>query len=156
MGYTHYWEKNEGSKLIIKTFKTKLLKAIEVMGKVVNDNSKLLAGWDGTGKPTVTKDVIRFNGKGEDNSHETFSVASNWDGSFDFCKTARKPYDIVVVACLAVLKHFCGNAVRISSDGFDSSEGKAYECSRLSLEAGVSLAKLYIPTLDTRLEKIFG
>jgi hypothetical protein len=35
----------------------------------------------------------------------------------DFCKTRQNPYDIVVVACLAVLKHRLGVAMNVSSDG---------------------------------------
>jgi hypothetical protein len=36
---------------------------------------------------------------------------------FDFCKTARKPYDAVVTACLILLKQTYGDAVEVSSDG---------------------------------------
>jgi hypothetical protein len=36
---------------------------------------------------------------------------------FDFCKTARKPYDLPVCACLIVLQHYFGDQFRVSSDG---------------------------------------
>ena len=42
----------------------------------------------------------------------------NFEGNeFFFCKTAQKPYDVVVVACLAVLKHRMKDLIVISSDG---------------------------------------
>lgn len=47
-----------------------------------------------------------------------------------FCKTARLPYDTIVVACLAVLKHRLGEAIEVSSDG-----------SRSDWADGVKLAK---------------
>ena len=138
MGYTHYWRLNDGKKINSK----KLKQAIGVMGKIVKDQDKILASWDGIGKPIVTEKEINFNGK-KDFSHENFRIFMNWDGDFDFCKTARKPYDIVVVACLSVLKYYLGDSVRVSSDG----EGE-------ELKEGLELAKTYIPELD--MESIFS
>jgi len=51
--------------------------------------------------PTISDDCIRFNGVEED-GHETFFIprtGTDWE----FCKTARKPYDTVVVAMLTML-----------------------------------------------------
>jgi len=59
-------------------------------------------------------------------SHETFRVDldlgsdgyKSSDGQyFTFCKTAFKPYDICVTACLIVLEHYFKDHVRVSSDG---------------------------------------
>lgn len=68
-----------------------------------------------------------FNGCQED-AHETFSVDRSGGKSysspdekgrvFNFCKTARKPYDGAVTACLIALKHYFGDAVSIGSDGY--------------------------------------
>jgi hypothetical protein len=62
-----------------------------------------------------------------DDSHESFSWPRRqpreaWQtgpaGRADaFCKTARKPYDVVVVACLLVAKHHLGAEVELASDG---------------------------------------
>lgn len=61
-----------------------------------------------------------------DCSHETFRVTqtmkpNSWDPNaaeiFACCKTAYKPYDILVTACLIVLKHHFPAAIRLSSDG---------------------------------------
>jgi len=57
--------------------------------------------------------------------HETFAVSRTlkkkgdyWETGGGFCKTARKPYDLMVKACLLVLLiHLGDRGVEISSDG---------------------------------------
>jgi hypothetical protein len=84
---------------------------------------------DGDGKkpsPNFSNGQICFNGMGED-AHETFILYKQLPKTrikgnkekyhFDFCKTARKPYDIMVCACLILYKHYFPNEVWISSDG---------------------------------------
>ncbi len=76
--------------------------------------------------PVFDDNLIRFNGV-EHDGHETFYIAQEFDEHyrqpdddgklFAFCKTARKPYDTAVTACLIVLKHHLGDAIRLSSDG---------------------------------------
>ena len=36
---------------------------------------------------------------------------------FEFCKTAYKPYDLAVTACLIIAKHHLGGAIFVKSDG---------------------------------------
>ena len=68
--------------------------------------------------------MIRFNGIGEA-GHETFLFHNRkkqdpegyGDPCFAFCKTARKPYDIVVCEVLLVLKRYMPN-LEVGSDGF--------------------------------------
>ena len=56
-----------------------------------------------------------FNGKG-DNAHEPFIFPG--ESGFNFCKTAYKPYDTVVVACLFVARdYFAPDQLEIASDG---------------------------------------
>lgn len=73
------------------------------------------------------KDAIHFNGIGDD-GHETFylpkvytrkmpSSLSHLNLPFQFCKTARKPYDINVCCCLIIAKHHLGDDIRVNSDG---------------------------------------
>jgi len=64
--------------------------------------------------PVCTEELIRFNGIDED-GHETFYFSAGKE-DFAFCKTARKPYDVVVCECLLVLNHFIP-ALEINSDG---------------------------------------
>jgi hypothetical protein len=63
---------------------------------------------------------IVFNGIGDD-GHETFGfplAPFTNNPAFSFVKTARKPYDVVAVACLIVARdHFSTAALEISSDG---------------------------------------
>lgn len=56
-----------------------------------------------------------------DCSYETFGIlraagADDWG----FCKTAFRPYDIAVTACLIILKHRLGDAITVQSDGEDA------------------------------------
>jgi hypothetical protein len=39
---------------------------------------------------------------------------------FDCCKTAFRPYDISVTACLVIAKHYLGDDIRVSTDGEDA------------------------------------
>jgi hypothetical protein len=70
---------------------------------------------DPASPPRLTKDFIAFNGK-DDAGHETFYVAPDRTG-FAFCKTAQKPYDTAVTACLILMKSVLKDKIRISSDG---------------------------------------
>ena len=63
--------------------------------------------------PEFTAELIRFNGKSGE-GHETFLLTAD-PSDFNFCKTAQKPYDIVVVAILCLLAHRTN--VEVSSDG---------------------------------------
>ena len=58
---------------------------------------------------------MSFNGVG-DGAHETFYIElpSHDDG---FCKTAEKPYDMVVTASLILAKKIFGADISIKSDG---------------------------------------
>jgi hypothetical protein len=67
----------------------------------------------------VDGDSVRLNGYGED-SHESFFWYKVCSNSYDFCKTARKPYDVVVTALLLAAQEAYGSAVTISSDGSPS------------------------------------
>lgn len=114
MGYTHYWYLNvnaeEGDRFH---------QAIVDMATIVTANSQreILAGWDGEGNPEIDSDKISFNGK-EPDDYETFDFHRFELGKdFNFCKTAQKPYDVVVTACLAVAAEVIGDGIEVSSDG---------------------------------------
>jgi hypothetical protein len=53
--------------------------------------------------------------------HETFVL--NPSGSWDFCKTARKPYDVVVTTILLRASILMGKAFHLSSDGAWGEDG---------------------------------
>ena len=110
MGYTHYWTVNDS---------TGFEKALATIRKIVKKYQDIIcfeSDKEDT-EPFVINEMIRFNGRGED-GHETFMVNPLNKGG-DFCKTARKPYDIAVCECLLVLKHYLAD-MDLGSDGFCS------------------------------------
>ncbi len=114
-GYTHYftWQK--------KPSEEALRKCVADMRRIVEARKEILAGPDGTGQPQIGPLEISFNGRGHENegldeAHEPF-VFPGKEG-FNFCKTAYKPYDAVVSACLIVARdHFPREVLKIESDG---------------------------------------
>lgn len=90
--------------------------------KKVADNE-----WKDVNGFEVTTERINFNGKDEE-SHETFYIErvardefKQFDDNgllFGFCKTACKPYDVLVVAGLILAQFRFGRQdFRVSSDG---------------------------------------
>lgn len=59
--------------------------------------------------------IDELTGKGK-GSYETLSI-ENKKTAFAFCKTAYRPYDLVVTAILVALKHHFGDNVVVDSDG---------------------------------------
>ena len=83
---------------------------------------------------------MRLNGIG-DEAHETLCYPPDFEWNrgfrppdfegFAFCKTGRKPYDVVVCAALLAIKHHQGDNVEICSDGnFDDEWQPAYRLYR--------------------------
>lgn len=107
MGYTHYWKQ---TKNFTKPEWDMLFANLMQIITRAEDEGLPLDLEIGAGE-------LAFNGIGND-AHETFVVGRRrpkWEGGFGFCKTARKPYDTVVTACLCYLGSLDGFA--ISSDG---------------------------------------
>lgn len=110
MGYTHYWRQPLGipaaAWALIQADAAKLIAASPV---------KLAFDYDETDKaPACSAEEIRFNGLGDD-GHETFMLTPDAE-DFEFCKTAFKPYDLVVCAVLACAAEHTGK-IAVSSDG---------------------------------------
>jgi hypothetical protein len=117
MGYTHYFTKVAADREDSRRFEMFARGARTIIEyattydniQIANAMGDKLGGWE------ITDEVVAFNGYGSD-SHESFYWSINSDG-FDFCKTAYKPYDSVVTACLIHLKDVYGDLVSIGSDG---------------------------------------
>lgn len=113
MGYTHYWRWMSVPKQAILAWCVKQMKEIiEASADILDDVE-------------VTTASVTFNGIGEQ-GHESFDFpgttkedpGEKGQGAFNFTKTAGKPYDKVVVACLlAAHRNFPAAVLRISSDG---------------------------------------
>lgn len=100
---------------------------------IVNEAQKrgiVIKGGVGEDEPKINQYGIWLNGDGsKDLNHETFSIDLFETGSFNtieklkneeifgFCKTAHKPYDLVVCASLMAFKHHLKRDFEISSDG---------------------------------------
>lgn len=151
MGYTHYWYVR--ADLIQGDYDKRwdaavvdCMKAAVKAGIPIQDDTKPIGkrkdltasfqrrkeGWKEDGE-SFTRPEICFNGIGEA-AHETFCVEAvipakaKRDDRGEFfacCKTAGKPYDTVVCACLIILRVYFGDEIRVTSDGRDSSKGWA-------------------------------
>lgn len=131
MGYTHYWtrpRKNAGSAYM---FGKLTLDAKKIIEEAQGQGIRIRNG-HGEGEPEFNEAFFSINGdttvsiNGRDLAHETFCwqgipTVSEWrkdePETFDFCKTAYKPYDVVITAILIRAKHIYGDCVSVSSDG---------------------------------------
>lgn len=113
MGYTRYWKRTEEK--ITDDF-------IKEVNKIIKEAARLgiaIRGWDGKGNPVLTNERISFNGNGNaeyDLSHESFVLDE--EIGFNFCKTARKPYDYVVRNVLQLAWEH-GLVEEVSDDGMN-------------------------------------
>lgn len=145
MGYTHYWnfKKNpkdckDGSKKFAKAVELlkKCLKKVPTEIEVENYDWKnnttstikapfVLKGGNGEGKPKFTDELVCFNGDASMGyDYETCYFALNNDEyEFDFCKTARQPYDVAVCLTLLCFKDAFGDDFSYSSDGNENDKG---------------------------------
>lgn len=94
---------------------------------------------------------IEVNGT-QENGHETFVLPYHLNGlsSFQFCKTARKPYDVVVVACLIVLDYYV-SCIEVTSDGISADWLDGLNLAR----AATNIPEFQIPeTIETKLSVV--
>ena len=108
MGYTHYWRQH---------FDFEDAQWLDIMeaAKPMLYESDIPLEYD-----VICLDYIAFNGVGAD-GHETCyirRIRNEGKDGFGFCKTARKPYDIVVVEFLKMVREVAGEkTLELSSDG---------------------------------------
>jgi hypothetical protein len=99
------------------------------------DGKDILAGGLCEGKPVADQNHIWFNGLEEDDQgHETFQITKKLDSQFNFCKTARKPYDKYVCAVLLACEYYAPGALDIGSDGYKE-----------EWQEGIDLIKEFLP-----------
>ena len=93
MGYTHYW-KHRGFT------DSQWNDLTSEADRIIRSSAVPLAGGNGVKgtSPVINEEKVCFNGV-EDDSHETF-ILTKRPQEFEFCKTALKPYDSVVVAIM--------------------------------------------------------
>ena len=125
MGYTHYYKSTKDYSAQWKAFiiackklHKNLPKTSETAGGDYNEDIIKIAGGQGTGKPIFDEKIVCFNGSEKNGMNlESFYLPSEFDiEDSHFCKTARKPYDLLVVACIIAAWQILD--FRFSSDGF--------------------------------------
>jgi hypothetical protein len=106
VGYTHYFKQ------------TKVIKLTKEQKNLINEVRE--AHKDILGVNSFSPSLLHINGV-EEEAHEDFYVELAKTSDFEFCKTARKPYDLPVCKLLLVLTLSPG--FTFSSDG-DYAEGE--------------------------------
>lgn len=122
MGYTHYWKDvkidnlnnvNEKFKLFKRLIK-KNYKHIYTAGNKYLTKYLIIQREYNIDLPIeLNQEYCIFNGK-RDLGNETFYISET---DFNFCKTARKPYDFFVTAYLMLLADDDSFTGKVSTDG---------------------------------------
>jgi hypothetical protein len=121
MGYTSYYTFNRAAltPAEIATGFALAAKEIKRLKQYLPKDIKIKGGL-GTGAAVINDEEIWFNGDAKfDLDHETFHVKRDTVDLLtkDFCKTARKPYDVLVCCALISLKRHLPGAFSFTSDG---------------------------------------
>lgn len=157
MGYTHYFTFKPIKRGTTIATNNAYKKAILDCQKIVRAYSVANGGIAGFAAHTEpgTYGGLQFNGSRE-NAHEDFVLREHYKQNLEeryggFCKTAAKPYDVVVVACLCVLKHHLGAQIDVASDGNTADWNLGLELARrvlklpkLQMPDGIRRAKLQV------------
>ena len=131
MGFTHYFPHEK----VLKSVWTDILAGCKRAHALLPESIKITGCSKYGAEPHFGADEIWFNGV-SDEGHETFSLYRQGSGGFEFCKTARKPYDVLVVACLLIYAHFSPGTIELSSDG----ERKDWAAGKKLAESALGLA----------------
>lgn len=123
MGYTHYFPQTRS---FTKDEWNQVKDGVKsIVRHCLSESIKLQFEYNDKRPPEISEKIIRFNGEG-DLGHETFYVSkvmnhNSWENktqpAFQFCKTARKPYDLAVCLSLLRIKSVAPDVLNIGSDG---------------------------------------
>ena len=136
MGYTHYFPHQKVSKKVWNS----ILKDVRIIMDNLPEYShssgdcyadvplKLVNGMGEAGtKPIINDEMICFNGEEPEYDHESFDLSKDGSSGFAFCKTARKPYDLIAQACLLIYVHHSPKTIDLCSDGDRADWAEAVE-----------------------------
>jgi hypothetical protein len=126
LGYTQYWKPT--GEFTTNQFAELRLNAAKIIEVAKQLPYKIGIDTDGSNDTTISINGCVLNKDPEEIdeyeleelTHETFELFANHVSTFNFCKTARKPYDIVVVACLIAAEAAAvkaGFTMNLSTDG---------------------------------------
>jgi len=134
MGYTHKFEHTEVTQevwdAIVSDCQTLMsnLPSHSLSSGAYHKQEPLQIG-DGSGNgglPILDRDAIWLNGVGE-MAHETFLLERQDSDRLTWCKTERKPYDLMVQACLIVYYTHSPDTIELRSDGTKKDWAAAYD-----------------------------
>ena len=116
MGYTHYYTQNRD--LTPEEWQELTATFAHMLDHLPGHSTS--AGGDYANEPLLIESEVNgrsliFNGQGQ-LGHETFYLDREGHGSH-FCKTARKPYDLLVCAVLLAVSEIAPGALTVKSDG---------------------------------------
>jgi hypothetical protein len=123
MGYTHYWRINYNGKDLDKKLWQEF---ISIVRDIISNSNVMIRDGHGKNQPILRDDLLWFNGDDDFcEAFETVLITPIYDSKksqigeseFNFTKTGRRPYDVIVVATLLIFKYIFFNQVNISSDG---------------------------------------
>lgn len=114
MGFTHYFTQGKpASNEQWQNFK----KDAEVVIEHAKNNLNIVLMSNDSNGVILNDDRVNLNGDERyDLDHETFYLQKHSQGS-NFCKTARKPYDLVVTSLLLLAHEHMPDSYNIRSDG---------------------------------------
>jgi len=145
MGYTHYWSFNRIPKGQTVQVERAYQRAVRKCSQVIQAYSKEHGGLSGFSAhaPLGIYSGVNVNGSERAGQCEDFILRERFKlNEFgNFCKTNRHPYDIVVVACLIILKSELKDLIIVNSDGFyeDWTAGLALIRSTISCSRGYNI-----------------
>ncbi len=153
MGYTNYWNFNKVNNTTYASAKKRIIKLVQF---AISKGYSLGNGDGENGSiPEMVNGLICFNGI-ESESHEPFYLAnklSKNDSSFNFCKTANKEYDAVVVAAILILKDTMKDAIDISSDGISTDAAYDYYIT-VDMVKGMQLYLDFMNNKDVNIDQL--
>lgn len=133
MGYTHYFTQSRDASAAEWSAITADFRKLYAGGLLPT----IRFGENHAAHPEISDDLVYFNGV-RDNGYEPMLLAIDGE-DFQFCKTARKPYDLAVVALLIIAHYHAAEVWRITSDGhaFDWQPGLDVVQHHLYADAGL-------------------
>jgi hypothetical protein len=131
MGYTHYWYYQPNGDAAEQEAFAQAAHRILAYANFLESQGTIIRGPLGVGGAEITPSSVRFNGdRATGHDHETFSVEFGEvlpRQGFNFCKTARKPYDtLVCLSLLAFYDELGPDTFHYVSDGGNQEWDKAY------------------------------
>lgn len=139
MGYTHFFTqervvtKPEWQNIAVDVRKLFYASPVPLADGIATEGSR----------PEVDEHKIWFNGRSPED-FETFFLERDSSGSrrewddgkfpFNFTKTGRRPYDLIVVAVLCIVDFYAKNAYNISSNGNSLEWQAGLEFARTTLD----------------------